>query len=258
MLGSIIGDIVGTPWEYRRTKTKDFPMFNGHHGVTDDSIMTIAVADALMHEKDPAKTLREWNRALENTKKASGVGQLFSLWLAAPKVQPPYDGDSSGAAMRVSPSAWLGLSLVECLNNADRVTRITHSHPEGRRGALATAHAIWLALNGCRPDRIREEISRIYAYNMERSVDEIRPGYRYAETALGTVPEALICALESDSFEDALRNAISLGGDANALAAIAGSLAEALHGIPPEIVETSLEYLPAEMQEVIADFDGRD
>jgi len=254
MYGAIIGDIVGSPWEFHRIKTKQFPLFGARNGVTDDSIMTVAVADALMNDKDPAETLREWGRRVLPAPHVAGYGKKFIYWLAAPTVQPPYNSYGNGGAMRVSPAGWLADSLDQCLDMATWVTAITHNHPEGLKGALATAHAIWLARQGQTSAAIRAEIAAAYAYDLSRSVDDIRAVHRYNETAQGCVPEALTCALEATDFEDALRNAVSLAGDADTLAAIAGGLAEVLYGIPEEIASPAWRYVPESMRQVIADY----
>lgn len=254
MYGAIIGDIVGSPWEFKRIKHKSFDLFGKYNGVTDDSILTVAVADALMHAKDPAETLRLWGRKVKPGKHVSGYGMKFIRWLAAPTVQPPYNSWGNGGAMRVSPAGFLAQSLDECLDMATRVTEITHNHPEGMKGALATAHAIWLARQHLSTDDIRAKISRIYEYDLSRSVNAIRAEHTHNETAQGCVPEAITCALEASNFEDAIRNAVSLGGDADTLAAIAGGIAEALYGIPEDLGAQAWCYVPQPMQEIITEF----
>ncbi|HRH80091.1 MAG TPA: ADP-ribosylglycohydrolase family protein [Thiobacillaceae bacterium] len=251
MLGAIIGDIVGSVWEFHRIKTKDFPLFGERNGITDDSILTVAVADALLHDRDPAEAMRDWARKVKPGRHVAGYGKRFINWVAAPTVQPPYGSYGNGGAMRVSPAAFLASSLEDCLDKARRVTEVTHNHPEGMKGALATAHAIWLARQGEPATAIRLVLSETYGYDMRRSVDEIRAVHVYNETAAGCVPEALTCALEAKDFEDAIRNAVSLGGDADTLASIAGGLAEGMFGMPGEILTRGLEYFPVEMCDVI-------
>ncbi len=251
MLGAIIGDIVGSPWEFRRIKTKNFPLFGERNGITDDSILTVAVADALLNGRDPAESLRDWARRVKPGPHVAGYGKKFIDWVAAPTVQPPYGSFGNGGAMRVSPAAFLATSLEDCLDKARRVTEITHNHPEGMKGALATAHAIWLARQGEPAAAIRLAIAETYGYDMSRNVDEIREVHIYNETAAGCVPEALTCALEAKDFEDAIRNAVSLGGDADTLASIAGGLAEAMFGIPEEIWERGVGHLPEEMRDLL-------
>ncbi len=232
MIGAIIGDIVGSVYEWRRIKTKSFELFVDQCECTDDSICTAAVADILMHDLPPARTLQRWCR--ENPR--GDYGGRFAQWIEMDPPRP-YDSFGNGAAMRVSPAAYLNRNgeLSAALEASDLVTAVTHNHPEGLKGARATVHAIWLAFQGEPAPAIRAVISDAYSYDLSRSVDDIRPGYRFNETCQTTVPEAITCALESDSFEDAIRNAISLGGDSDTVAAIAGPVAEALHGVPSDI-----------------------
>ena len=254
MYGAIIGDIVGSPWEFKRIKHTTFELFGARNGVTDDSILTVAVADALMHNKDPAEALRFWGRAIMPGAQVGGYGMKFIKWLAAPTVQPPYNSWGNGGAMRVSPAGFLARSLDECLDMATRVTEVTHNHPEGMKGALATAHAIWLARQRMAVAEIRAEISRTYGYDLSRSVNAIREVHEYNETAQGCVPEAITCALEAVDFEAAIRNAVSLGGDADTLAAITGGIAEALYGIPEDLGGRAWRYVPQPMKELITEF----
>ena len=228
MLGAIISDIVGSVYEWNRIKTKDFPFFTDACFFTDDSVCTVAVADILLHDLLPATTLQAWCRRYP----VCSYGGNFGYWIYADPPKP-YHSYGNGAAMRVSPAAFLNRDdLAAAITAADTVTEITHNHPEGMKGARATTHAIWLAFQGERPAAIRQTIAATYDYDLSRTVDAIRPDYGFDESCQGTVPEAITCALESDSFEDAVRNAISLGGDADTLAAIAGAIAEAMHGIP--------------------------
>ena len=227
MLGAIIGDIVGSIYEWNPIKTKDFNLFHPRRYFTDDSVCTAAVADILLHNLPPAETMQEWCRRHPGR----GYGGFFGQWIY---LDPePYNSYGNGAAMRVSPAAFLHRDdLDAALNAANKVTAITHNHPEGIKGALATTHAIWLAYQGEKATAIRQTIAIEYSYDLSRTVDDIRPGYTFDLTCQGTVPQAITCALESESFEDAVRNAVSLGGDPDTLAAIAGPVAEALHGIP--------------------------
>ena len=240
MIGAVIGDIVGSIYEWDRIKTKDFPFFSHRCDFTDDSVCTAAVADILLHDLPPAETMQAWCRRYPGR----GYGGMFGNWIYWDEPEP-YDSYGNGAAMRVSPAAFLHRDdLQAALVASDRVTAITHNHPEGLKGARATTHAIWLAYQGEDVTAIRETITAEYGYDLTRTVDEIRPNYFFDETCQGTVPQAITCALESDSFEDAVCNAISLGGDSDTLAAIAGPIAEALHGIPQDIREqTENRYL---------------
>lgn len=231
MWGAVIGDIVGSVYEWDRIKTNDFEFFSERGHFTDDSVCTAAVADILLHDRPPAATLQSWCRRHP----AMSYGDWFGQWMYHESPEP-YNSFGNGAAMRVSPAAFLNRDdLPAALAASDRVTAITHNHPEGMKGARATVHAIWLALNGTDPAAIRATVTAEYDYDLSRTVDQIRPGYAFNEICQETVPESITCALESTSFEDAIRNAVSLGGDSDTVAAIAGPIAEALHGIPGEM-----------------------
>lgn len=243
MLGAIVGDIVGSIYEFDNHRSKDFPFFGPGAAFTDDSVLTLAVADALLHGRPPRETLYLW--AVRHPKRGYGVG--FRNWLTTWELAP-YDSWGNGAAMRVSPAALLANTLDEALEAARRVTVVTHNHPEGIKGALATAHAIFLARFGAGPGEIRRTIEDEYGYDLDRSVDSIRPGYTFDESCQRTVPEAIVCALEARDFEDAIRNAISIGGDSDTIAAIAGPIAEARFGIPDEIAHTALARVTDEMR----------
>ena len=240
MLGAIIGDIAGSIYEGHPIKTKDFPFFGDSCRFTDDSVCTLAVADILLHDLPPPETMQAWCRRHPHR----GYGGNFGMWIYTDPPDP-YNSYGNGAAMRVSSAAFLNRdNLDAALAASDKVTEITHNHPEGVKGARATTHAIYLAFQGEPPDGIRQVITSEYGYDLTQTVDEIRPSYAFDVTCQGTVPQAITCALESDSFEDAVRNAISLGGDADTLAAIAGPIAEARHGIPDEFKErTESVYL---------------
>ncbi len=246
MLGAIVGDIVGSIYEWNNHRSKDFPFFGPGTDYTDDSVLTLAVADALLHGHPPQNALYLW--ATRHPKR--GYGGSFSKWLTTWELAP-YGSWGNGAAMRVSPAALLANSLVEALELADRVTSVTHDHPEGLKGARATTHAIFLARHGASPAEIRRVVAQLYGYDMDRTVDTIRPVYRFNESCQETVPEALICALEAGSFEDAIRNAISIGGDSDTVAAIAGPLAEARFGIPEDIAQEAMRRLPDDMRETL-------
>ena len=240
MLGAIIGDIVGSIYEWKPIKTKEFEFLNPRCFFTDDSVCTVAVADILLHDLPPAETMQKWCRQYPR----KSYGGMFREWIHA-EPSEPYNSYGNGAAMRVSPAAFLNRdNLTSALSAADKVTAITHNHTEGMKGARATTHTIWLAFQGESPAAIRQVITSEYDYDLTQTVDEIRPDYSFDVTCQGTVPQAITCALESDNFEDAVRNAISIGGDADTLGAIAGPIAEALHGIPDEFIEqTENEYL---------------
>ena len=249
MIGAIIGDIVGSVYEFDNYRAKDFrPFFHPRAFFTDDTVCTVAVADALLNHRPPAVALKDWGRRYWHI---GGWGMRFGDWLSGPDMEP-YGSFGNGAAMRVSPAGFLATSVEEAISLSDRVTEVTHNHPEGMRGAAATAVAIYLARKNSLVQEIRDDISRRFGYDLSMSVDEIRPIYRYNETCQETVPQALTCALEATSFEDAIRNAISIGGDSDTIAAIAGGLAEALFGIPETISERGWSFLPEDMKAVLS------
>lgn len=246
MLGALVGDIAGSVHEFANQRSKDFPFFAEGSDFTDDSVLTLAVAEALLDDRPPARALLDWGRRYPGR----GYGGRFARWLEEGDLAP-YGSYGNGAAMRVSPAALLAGTLEEALDLARAVTVVTHDHPEGLKGALATAHAIFLAREGRGPGEIRQAIEMRYGYDLDRSVDAIRPGYSFDETCQRTVPEAIVCALEARGFEDAIRNAISLGGDADTLAAIAGPIAEARFGIPEDLARGALERVSAPMRRLL-------
>ena len=250
MLGAIIGDIVGSVYEFNNYRAKDFtPFFHPKAFFTDDTVCTIAVADALVNRKDPATTLREWGRRYWNN---GGWGQRFALWIATDGMGP-YNSLGNGAAMRVSAAGLLATSIEEAIALSDRVTEVTHNHTEGMRGGAATAVAIHMARTGRGAEEIRQAIVQRFQYDLTPSVDEIRPTYRYNERSQDTVPQALTCASEANDYEDAIRNAISIGGDSDTIAAIAGAVAEALFGISDDVAAEAWRFLPTEMRVVLQD-----
>lgn len=245
MLGAIIGDIVGSVYEFKNYRAKNFqPFFHPNAFFTDDSVCTAAVADALTRHIDPAIALRTWGRRYW---KNGGWGMRFAKWLGSDD-EGPYNSFGNGAGMRVSPAGLLARTLEEVQQLSDHVTAVTHNHPEGMKGAAATVTAIYLARSGLSAAQIREEIATRFGYDLSPSVDDIRPTYIYNERSQDTVPQALICALEANDFEDAIRNAISIGGDSDTIAAIAGGVAEALFGIPEHIAKTAWGKLPEDIR----------
>ena len=246
MLGACIGDIIGSVYEFNAWKCSEFPLFSEKSEFTDDTVCTIAVAECLLDGSDPTAALRKWGYRYPGR----GYGGGFAAWLRDAGMGP-YNSYGNGAAMRVSPAAWLAGSLDEALALARHVTAVTHNHPEGIKGAEATVTAIWLAGQGKSPEAIRSRIHRDFGYDLSGSVDEIRPHYRFNETCQDTVPQAIVCVLEAVSFEDAVRKAVSLGGDADTLAAIAGPIAEVRFGIPEEIRRKGWLRLPKDMRDVL-------
>jgi len=250
MLGAIAGDIVGSPYEGRPIKTKRFPLFGDGSSFTDDTVCTLAIADALMSGGDFAASLRAFARRFPD----AGYGSRFGAWFRSDQAGP-YNSLGNGSAMRVSPVAHVARSRAEVLSLAERTARVTHNHPAGVAGAQATALAIWLARQGETPDAIRTAITDGFGYDLSTPVDRLRASFGYDVTCAGTVPPALTCALEARDFEDALRNAVSLGGDADTLACIAGGLAEALFGVPRVIARQALGYLPEDLRATLRRFD---
>ena len=255
MYGAILGDLIGAPWEFKRMKRRDFnPLIRPDTGITDDSIMTVAIADSLLHEIPPAEAMRDWGRRVLPAENVAGYGASFIKWLASPEIQPPYNSYGNGAAMRVSPVGWLYDDLEVTLEVARLVTDVTHNHPEGIKGAQATAMAIFLARQGGTTQNIRESIQERFEYDLNRSVDQCREEHIYNEFCQICVPDSIVCALDSESYEDAVRNAVSLGGDADTLGAIAGSIAEVIYGIPDDLIAQAQPFLDESFRPIIKEF----
>ena len=255
MLGAIIGDIVGSIYEWHNIKTKEFPLFGKNCKFTDDSVMTIAVAEGLMNGGKPDDFIDAMKR-IGNMYPKAGYGGYFRKWLFTDE-RKPYNSWGNGSAMRVSPVGWMFDSLEATENAAEVSAAVTHNHSEGVKGAQATAAAIFLARNGKSKDEIKVYIENKYDYNLSRTLDEIRPSYKFNESCQETVPEAIIAFLESNDFEDAIRNAISLGGDSDTLAAITGSIAEAAYGIPETIKDKAKSLLDEPLLEVLNNWQKR-
>jgi ADP-ribosylglycohydrolase len=243
MIGAIAGDIIGSVYEAHPIKTKDFPLFHPHCRFTDDSVLTIAVAEAIMTDGDYLRSVRDLGRRYLQ----AGYGAAFSRWLRSESPEP-YHSWGNGAAMRVSPVGWAFDSLDDVLREAARTAAITHNHPEGVKGAQAAALAVFLARTTRDKELIRKEVSGRFGYDLARTVAAIRPGYRFDISCQGTVPEAVIAFLDADDYEDAVRNAVSLGGDSDTLACIAGSMAEAHYGmVAADILDKVKEILTEDL-----------
>jgi ADP-ribosylglycohydrolase len=250
MLGAIAGDTIGSVHEWRRTKTKKFPLFVPDSDFTDDSVLTIAVARVLL---DGGGYVDRFHEAVRDYP-GRGYGGSFHDW-ALNRRRSPYNSWGNGSAMRVSPVAYAFDDLDHVVAEARASAIVTHDHAEGLRGAAATAAAIFLARTGASKARIRDQIRARFGYPLDRGLDDIRPDYAFDESCQGTVPEAITAFLESTDYEDAVRNAISLGGDADTLACITGSIAEAFYGgVPEEIATTVLERLDAGSRDVVERF----
>ena len=260
MYGALLGDMIGAPYEFDRgNKTKEFPLFCEESHFTDDSVMTIAVAEALLDSQFRedgeirealVQSMRKWGRKYPH----AGYGGRFRHWLQADDPQP-YGSYGNGSAMRVSAAGWLFDTLEETRHMARLTAEVTHNHPEGIKGAEATACAIFLARTGSGKEEIRDFIIREFGYDLSRSCDEIRPTYYHVESCQKTVPEAITAFLEGTDFEDVIRTAVSLGGDCDTLTCIAGSIAEAFYGVPAILEAECRSRLPEDMVYVLGRFD---
>lgn len=263
MFGAILGDIIGSPYEFDMgQKTKEFPLFLPESQFTDDTVMTIAVADAFLNAKpgeDEANLrwrligkMQYWGKRYPH----AGYGARFVRWLRA-KYPEPYNSWGNGSAMRVSAAAWLFGDLDTVRRMARLSAEVTHNHPEGIKGAEATASAIYLARTGSAKAEIRAYIEENFGYDLSRTCDEIRPGYRHVESCQETVPEAITAFLEGTCFEDVIRTAVSLGGDCDTLTCIAGSMAEGFYGVPEELKAECRKRLPDDLRTVLEQFEKK-
>lgn len=258
MFGAIIGDIIGSRFEFLNHKNIDFELFDEKCMFTDDSVMSIAICKALMdcngnYEKLSEKAIENM-QYLGNCYPFAGYGIMFSSWLEKSNPQP-YNSFGNGSAMRVSAVAYEAETIEQVKRLSKLVTEITHNHPEGIKGAEATAITIFLARIGMNKDEIKTYIEKNY-YKLDFKIDEIRNDYRFNETCQESVPQALECFFESSDFESAIRIAISLGGDSDTIAAITGSIAEAYYGIPSYIKETAISYLDTQLYEIVKNFEN--
>ena len=262
MYGAILGDMIGGPYEFDRgNKTKDFPLFSRGSQFTDDSVMTIAVAEALMSldgEADDdavhhavSKAMRTWGRNYPD----AGYGGRFRAWLFTHRKPKPYGSWGNGSAMRVSSVGWLYDTIEETRRFAKLTAEVTHNHPEGIKGAEATASAIFMARTGATKNEIREYIIQEFGYDLSRTCDEIRPEYHHVESCQETVPEAITAFMEGNDFEDVIRTAVSLGGDCDTLTCISGAIAEAFYGVPETMKEECRKRLPEDMLTILDSFE---
>lgn len=250
MLGAIAGDVIGSVYEHSRIKMMNIPLFQEFSRFTDDTVMTLAVADAILHSTDYGDSMKSFGRRYPK----AGYGRDFIQWIFAPESRP-YNSWGNGAAMRVSPIGFAFSTTEIVLSEARKSAEVSHNHPEGIKGAQAAALAIFLARMGKSKEEIRREISGRFNYDLNRTIDEIRPGYRFDVSCQGSVPEAIIAFLDSQDYEDALRRAISLGGDSDTIACIAGGISQAFYReIPPEIVTEVRKRLPPEFLGIIDRF----
>jgi len=257
MLGAIAGDVIGSTYEVRPVKTADFELFPPGARFTDDTVLTVATAEALLGDGDYGGSYRSYGRAYPN----AGYDGSFYRWLLSEDAGP-YNSWGNGAAMRVSPvGSPVGFALDtvdDVLAEAARSAAVTHNHPEGIKGARATALAVFLARTGADKESIRSEIAGRLGYDLGRSLDAIRPAYRFDVSCQGSVPESLIAFLASTDYESVVRNAVSLGGDADTMACMAGGIAEAFYGAVPERIAREVRSrLPEGFLEILARFEGR-
>ena len=265
MYGAILGDMIGSPYEFdsNNIKTKDFELFSERSEYTDDSVMTIAVAEGLMNcgtdadEETMKKAIVAAMKKYGGRYPFAGYGAKFSMWLHEEEPKP-YNSYGNGSAMRVSPAAWLCQDDLRQMLRVSAVTaEVSHNHPEGIKGAQAAASVIFMAIHGVSKEEIKETVAKTFGYDLNRTCDMIRPDYHHVESCQQTVPEAIIAFLEGDSFEDVIRNAVSLGGDSDTLACIAGSMAEAFYGVPENLKQEARDRLPDDLRSVLDRFDKK-
>lgn len=261
MIGSIIGDIVGSVYEFapnESKKTKDFELFSPDGAYTDDSILTVATADWLLHKGAVAMYYSRY--AACYPRPMGGYGTGFVRWAIRANHTgdfTPYNSCGNGSAMRVGPVGWATDTRQEALAMARESAECTHSHPEGIKGAQATALAILMARLGSDKDEIRDEIERRCGYNLQFTCDEIRPTYDWGATCQDSVPQAIVAFMDATDFEDAIRNAISIGGDSDTIGCITGSIAEAYYGVPDSLRATAMAYLPDGLKGIVNEFENK-
>lgn len=253
MFGAIIGDIVGSCYERVNCKSTNFEFLDPHSRFTDDSVMTVATADALLNGLSFADTYWDWGNRYPN----AGYGGRFFGWLHSPD-KKPYFSFGNGSAMRISPVGWAFETLEETLEAACNSASVTHDHPHGIEGAESAAAAIWMARNGETKEEICRFVEDRFFYDLSRSLDEIRPGYEFDVTCMGTMPVVFRAFLESENYVDAVRLAVSVGGDSDTIACITGGIADAYYReIPEEVCTFMRRKLPQEMLDIIDQFEAK-
>ena len=253
LYGAIAGDMIGSRHEWKACIDPQFALFSKSSRFTDDSVLTLSVADAILNQRGYGEAIVEYAKKYPK----AGYGSFFRRWIANDGVEP-YNSFGNGSAMRVSPVGWAFDTVDEVLHEAERSAAVTHNHPEGIKGAQSIAFAIYLARTGVNKEEIRTEIESRFGYSLRRTLEEIRLDYKWDSTCPGSVPESIIAFLESTDYESAVRNAILLGGDADTMAAISGSIAEAYYGgMPDEIVVEVRSRLKPEMLDVVEQFNKR-
>lgn len=259
MIGAVVGDIVGSRFEYSNWKSKEFELFHRRKYFTDDTVMTLAICDALLRWKEGEKKEDLGKLATQSMKQfgydypGRGYGGMFLDWICSDNPKP-YNSYGNGSAMRVSGCGYVAKTLKEAKELSRAVTEITHNHPEGIKGAEAVTVAIFLARKGKSKEEIKKVIEEDY-YPLDFTIDSIREYYDYDVTCQGSVPQALEAFFESTDFEDAIRNAISIGGDSDTIAAITGSIAEAYYGVPDDIRKQALSFLDERLTQTVLDFE---
>jgi ADP-ribosylglycohydrolase len=253
MLGAIAGDIIGSVFESSPIKTVDFSLFSPDSCFTDDTVLTIAIAHSIIHQTEYSIALKTFARSYPD----AGYGHAFRNWVWA-EHSMPYNSWGNGSAMRVSPIGFAFHTIEDVLAHAEKSAVATHNHPEGIRGAQATALAVYLARNRRAKEDIRKEITRRFGYDLDQTVEEIRPEYGFDISCQGSVPQAIIAFLDSENYEDAIRKAISLGGDSDTQACIAGGIAQAYYRqIPEPIIQQVYAILPEPLLSVLEEFTDR-
>ena len=260
MLGAIIGDIVGSRFEWDNIKSKDFEFFTNDCGVTDDSIMSLAICKAILEFDGDYDKLSEnaikYMRSVGQNYRNCGYGGHFYHWIFQQGTPEPYNSFGNGSAMRVSACGFAANSLEQAKRFSEAVTKVSHDHPEGLKGAEAVTVAIYLARTGATIPEIRKHITENY-YDLDFTLDEIRPDYSFSEICQTSTPQAIEAFLESTSYEDAIRNAISIGGDSDTIAAMAGGIAEAYYGIPKNIRDKAMTYLDIRLSKILVEFENK-
>lgn len=257
MIGAIIGDIVGSRFERENHKSTDFDLFTDKCSFTDDTVMTLAVAKALLESHGDLETLStnavKYMQKIGRRHPDCGYGKAFRLWLYK-RTPEPYNSFGNGAAMRISPVAYVAETMEQCIEFSDAITKVSHNHPEGMKGARAAAVATWAALHG-QTKREIQALTELHYYFLDFTIDGLRPRYRFDATCQGSVPQAIKVFLESNDFEDAIRLAVSIGGDSDTIAAIAGGIAGAYYGVPDWLREKAFKYLSTDLLNNIAEFE---
>lgn len=253
MLGAIAGDIIGSIFEFSSHKSEEFELFGRYTRFTDDSVLTIATADAILHKKGYAECYKKWGREFIG----AGYGARFWNWVVSDSMAP-YGSFGNGSAMRVSPIGFAYNTLEVVLEESKRSAEVTHNHPEGIKGAQSVASAIFLARTGEDRKEIKKYVEGKFSYDLSKSLDEIRSGYGFDETCQGSVPQAIRAFLESSNWEDAVRKGVSLGGDSDTIGCIVGGIAQAYYkGVPSAVSERVFAKIPSDFIPIIEEFNSR-